>query len=533
MSAPPEAQTAAGRVAGESVNGLHIFRGIPFARVPGRFRPAVPLDPWPGVRDATRFGPAAAQARDKLEAIWGVRLDPGSEDCLTVNVWTPGLDGRRPVLVLIHGGAFIIGAGQWPMMDGANLARRGDLVVVTFNYRLGVLGYLDLPDYPGSGNLGLLDQVAAFEWVRDNITAFGGDPTNVTALGQSAGSISLCALLAAPRARGLFRRAWCMSGAANHVRTPEYAARVTAKVTKLAGGADLMTVPATRLAEIQHQLLSRPDYLGELPFGPVVDGQVLPSPPLQAIANGAAADVPLVAGTTREEVRLWVLYDPMLNWIPPAALRKWLRSLGLRFRDIDMLYRGEYPLANKPQLAMAIASDALFWVPTVRLLEAQARHRPDTRMYLFAWQTQANGGQLGACHAADMPFMFGNLDAPGARRLIGSGPGEPDVSDAMVNALIAYVRSGDPNHAGIPEWPPYRPESRATLVFDTKCEVVQDPHPNVRAVWAGLPFDGVRPATTELPRVRDVKMYFFWWLLFLGGGMLTLIVATGIALLLR
>ena len=533
MNPPPEVPTAAGRVAGESVNGLQVFRGVPFARVPGRFRPAVPLDPWPGVRDATRFGPAAAQNRDKLEAIWGERLDPGSEDCLTVNVWTPGPDGRRPVLVMIHGGAFVIGSGRWPWMDGANLARRGNLVVVTFNYRVGVFGYLDLPTHPGSGNVGLLDQVAALEWVRDNIAAFGGDPTDVTVLGQSAGSISLCALLATPRAKGLFRRAWCMSGAANFVRTPEYAARITAKVNKLVGGADLTTVPAPRLAEIQHQLMNQPEYLGELPFGPVVDGQVLPTPPLQAIANGAAADVQLMAGTTREEVRLWVLYDPKLNWVPPAALRKWLRSLGMRLRDVDALYRDEYPLANKPQLSMAIATDALFWMPTVRLLEAQAKHRPDTRTYLFAWQTQANGGQLGACHASDMPFAFGNLDAAGARRLIGSGPGESEVADAMVSALIAYVRSGDPNHAGIPEWPPYRPEARATLVFDTKCDVVLDPHPNVRAAWAGLPFDGVRPATTDLPRVRDVQMYFFWWLLFLGGGMLTLVLATGIALLLR
>ena len=532
MSAPPEAQTAAGRVAGDSVNGLHVFRGVPFARVPGRFKPPVPLDPWPGVRDATEFGPAAAQNRDRLEAIWGERLDPGSEDCLTVNVWTPGLDGRRPVLVLIHGGAFIIGSGRWPWMDGTRLARRGDLVVVTFNYRVGVFGYLDLPEYPGSGNVGLLDQVAALEWVRDNIAAFGGDPAAVTVLGQSAGAISLCALLATPRARGLIPRAWCMSGAGNFVRTPEYAARITAKVQKLAGG-DLAAVPTARLSEIQHQLMNRPDFLGELPFGPVVDGHVLPAPPLHAIAHGAAADVPLVAGTTREEVRLWVLYNPMLNWIPPAALRKWLRSLGLRFGEIDALYRAAYPLANKPQLSMAIATDALFWMPTVRLLEAQARHRPDTRTYLFAWQTEANGGQLGACHAADMPFLFGNLDAPGARRLVGSAPGEAAVSDTMVNALLAFVRTGDPNHAGIPEWPPYRPEERSTLVFDKKCEVISDPHPDVRAAWAGLPLDGVRPQTTDLPRVRDVQMYFFWWLLFLGGGMLTLIVATGIALLLR
>lgn len=528
-----EATTAAGRVAGESVDGLLAFRGVPFARLPGRFRPCVPLDPWPGVRDATRFGPAAAQNRDKLEAVWGERLDPGSEDCLTVNVWTPGLDGRRPVLVLIHGGAFTIGSGRWPWFEGSNPARRGDMVVVTFNYRLGVFGYLDLPDYPHSGNLGLLDQVAVLEWVRDNIAHFGGDPTNVTAAGQSAGAISLCALMAAPRAKGLFRRAACMSGGANLVRTPEYARRVTARVLKLAGRADPATMSTAAWLDVQKRFLGRPEYLGELQFGPVIDGSVLPTAPLQAIAAGAAADVQLIAGTTREEVRLWTLYSPLLNWLPPGALSKWMRSLGRPPRAVIELYRAEYPLANKPQLMMALASDVLFWMPIIRLLEAQGRHRADTRTYLSAWQTQAHGGQLGAPHASDVPFLFGNMEAPGVRRLLGHGPGDDALSDAALGALTAFARTGDPNHEGIPHWPPYEPDARSTLVFDTPCAVIRDPHPAVREIWADLAFDGVRPAITDLPKVRDVLIYFGWWLLVLGGGMLVLIGATGVALLLR
>ncbi len=521
----PIVETTTGRISGEATDGLLAFRGIPFARA-DRFRPCVAPAPWADVRDCTKFGPPAQQGPDALERIWGEALAPGDEDCLTINVWTPSVDGKRPVLVLIHGGAFIIGSGRWPWFDGANLARRGDLVVVTCNYRLGALGYLDLPEFPGSGNLGLTDQIAAFEWVRDNIANFGGDSASVTACGESAGSMSVCALLAAPKAKGLIHRAICMSGAANLIRTTEYARRVTAKFLKLARvkrGEDLLGWPTAKILAVQREVLRKPNVLGELFFGPVVDGEVLPEPPLVAIQAGRAADVSILAGTTADEIRLWILYKPILNWIPPGAIVPWFRSLGLNRREVEPHYRAAHPIANSPELTMTIAGDAIFWVPTIRLLEAQSRHRSDSRMYLFGYPSPAKGGVLGAPHAGELPFALGNLDAPGAVGLAGTNPDRVPVSDAMCNAWIAFARTGDPNHAGLPEWPTYDLSRRATLRFDTNCEVLVDPRPKVRAAWAELPFDSIRPTATDLPRVRDVMFYFARWIFLVVGGMAFLI----------
>lgn len=527
----PFVETDFGPISGDRTGDLSVFRGVPYARA-DRFRENTPPSPWSETRPCTTFGPSPAQSRDKLERIWGARLDPGSEDCLSANVWTPDVSGRRPVLVLVHGGAFQIGGSAWPWFDGANFARTGDLVVFSFNYRVGAFGYLDLrelggPDYARSGNLGLLDQITAIEWIKRHATRFGGDPNNITVCGQSAGAISVACLLAVPRAKGLFQRAILMSGAGNLVRSTERAAHVTRRFMKLARArtvADLERLTTAQVLAVQSKLFDKPESLGELPFGPVIDPAVLPVPPHQAIANGAASDVQLLVGTTSDEVRLWTLYNGILDWLFPGTLRSWFKRLGLDFADALRVYKDEHPLETQPQLTMSIASDAIFRLPAIRLVEAQNRHRADTRMYLFAYQTTAYGGQLGAAHAADMPFAFGTLDAPGATLLTGDSPERAMVSESMMNRWIDFARSGDL------DWPPYKPDNRQVFVFDRVSSTVVDPQPKTRELWSNLPFDSVVPPAHEMPRTRDILLYFAFWLTLTVGGMAFLTCAVTIAL---
>ena len=353
-------ETTYGPIRGSRQHGFSQFRGIPYASPPVaalRFRPPEPPETRSGTRDVTCFGPPAAQNRDPLDHIFG-RLAPGDEDCLTLNVWTPATDGaRRPVMVWIHGGAFVIGSGCWPWYDGRELIRRGDLVLVTINYRLGTLGFLDLSaetggaEYPTSGNHGLLDQVAALRWVRDNIERFGGDPENVTVFGESAGGISISCLMAVPAARGLFRRAIVMSGGPNLVRFPSTSGAAARAFLQTAGVRDvdgLRILPTKALLKAQKRFLRQNQFGGGMVFGPVVDGSVLPEPPLHAIQAGCARDVALITGTTLDEMRLWSLYVPILRWTRPHALERVLRhAVGDRWREVIAAYRCARPARRR------------------------------------------------------------------------------------------------------------------------------------------------------------------------------------------
>ncbi len=501
-------ETTYGPIRGDRRNDVCRFQGVPYARPPVgklRFRPPEPPEAWTSIRDATQFGPASPQNPDPLDHVWGKVLAPGDEDCLTLNIWTPATDSaRRPVMVCIHGGAFLIGSGRWPWYDGGEFVRRGDVVLVTINYRLGALGFLDLTETPGgefaeSGNHGLLDQVAALRWVRDNIERFGGDPENVTVFGESAGGISISCLLAMPAARGLFRRAIVMSGGPNLVRFPETSRAVTRAFLRTAGLRDvgsLFDVPTRVLLKAQKRFLRRNDFGGDLVFGPVVDGSVLPEPPLHAIRNGCARDVALLTGTTLDEARLWSLYAPVLRWARPHALEEILRhAVGDRWNALIETYRRSRPGERSGNLSMAINGDLLFRMPAIRLAEAQQVHRPmDTRMYLFAWKTPILGGRLGAPHAVEVPFVFGNLKAPGVQLFTGSGGDRNVLSKLVQDAWIAFAKSGDPNHPALPTWPAYRPEGRATLVFDEMTTVEDDPMKMERTIWDDVPFDGLHPS---------------------------------------
>jgi len=506
-------EVAGGRVRGVERSGVWTFSGIPYARAPVgvlRWRPPEPPDPWSGVRPADRFGPIAPQS-GPVEGLT-IPGDPTehAEDCLSLNVWTPALDaGRRPVMVWIHGGGFTSGSGSFLLYRGGALARDGDVVVVTVNYRLGALGFLGHPAVvegstePGEvGNWGLKDQVAALRWVRDHIAGFGGDPGNVTVFGESAGAMSISTLLGVPAARGLFHRAAIESGPA-YTHSPERARSQGEELGKELGIGELtrealVAVPADELVAATQALQNRRSNPGELPlpFLPVVDGAYVPRDPLEAVADGEAASVPLLIGTTRDELTLFALGDPRLANIDDEGLHRWMGRAAPGF-DTDRLVttyrevraaRGESVVPR--DLWVAMGSDLVFRWPSLRTAAAQRPHQPRTFVYLFTWETPAFGGELGSCHALEIPFVFGALHRPLIAAFAGGGPAAEALSERMHHAWLAFARTGDPSHPGIGSWPAWDDDRRATMVFGPDGGVVDGPRDAELAVWAAEPAVG-------------------------------------------
>jgi para-nitrobenzyl esterase len=502
-------ETSGGRIQGERRDGVERYLGIPFARPPLgrlRFRAPEPAEPWSGVRDATRFGGSAPQNPMALAVLPGMEVGEQNEDCLYLNVYTPAADaGRRPVLVWIHGGAFVIGSGSQAIYDGAPLARRGDTVVVTVNYRLGALGFLRLDQVAGSergagGNAAVLDQVAALRWVRENIERFGGDPRNVTIFGESAGGMSVGTLLGVPAAAGLFQRAIPQSGAALNGLPAEQADRTAARFLELCGVAPkrldpLYELPVEKLLAAQGELLMRMQT--ERPrtgmsFQPVVDGAVLPELPQRAIERGSAREVSLLVGTTRDEWRLFGALDPSLGSLDERTLVERVAEFVPRERAAELVetYRKSRAERREPtepkDLALAVETDRIFGIPATRLLEAQLRHRRDAYAYLVTWASPAMGGSLGACHAIELPFVFGTLDKPGMAQFAGSGAEADRLCARMMDAWLSFAREGDPSAPGLPTWRPYETESRATMLLGATCELARDPRGPERRAWDGL-----------------------------------------------
>ncbi|MCC6340430.1 MAG: carboxylesterase/lipase family protein [Acidimicrobiia bacterium] len=481
--------TVHGAILGTVEDGIHVFRGVPYARPPVdslRFRPPQPPEPWTGTRDALDFGPVAAQLPSPLEALFGAAPPAHSEDCLTLNVWTPGLDdARRPVMVWIHGGAFVNGSGSTPWYDGHRFARQGDVVLVTVNYRLGAFGFLHVDgggeEWAGSGNLGILDQVRALEWVRDNIGAFGGDPGRVTIFGESAGAMSVGTLLATPAADGLYHRAILQSGAASTVLTSEAAWETTSLVLDSAGVAsarDLAELPTEAILAAQEKVLARP--MGDigLPFQPVLDGHVLPDNPLRAVRDGKRGNVPTLVGTTLDEMTLFLVLDLRIGDLDGAAIAKMMESaFGSRAEESVGVYSGNRPEATPRDVYTAIATDRVFRIPAIRLAEAQHGQGVASYMYLFAWPTPVFGGALKACHALEIPFVFDNLHQAGAETFTGDGPERQGIADTMHRAWTSFAHDGDPG------WPSYDLDARPTMRFDAQSELVHDPMGDERALW--------------------------------------------------
>jgi len=505
----PRVEIAQGRIAGSREGGVLVFRGIPYARAPQgelRLRAPLPPEPWSGVREAKTFGASAPQTPGRLAALLGSPAEDFAEDCLYLNVWTPAADAaRRPVLVWLHGGAFTTGSGSQPIYDGARLARRGDVVVVTINYRLGALGFLHLPALEreaqeASANPGLLDQIAALAWVQENIAAFGGDPASTTVFGESAGAMSVGTLLGTPRAQGLFARAILQSGAASNVYDREDGLRVAETFMKELGLAadDLAGLRAQPLAAVlAAQDRASAQLLGvvrQLPFQPVVDGDVLPRPPLEAIAGGLSRDVALLIGTNLEEQKLYSPADPKAQLLDDEGLLRRCRRT-LPEPGPDGRPRGEHAIqhyraardglleVSPRELWYAIETDRWFRVPATRLAEQHAAHQPATWAYLFTWKSPALGGMLGSCHALEIPFVFGCVDDRLVQRFVGDHPAVQGISRRMQDAWLAFARSGDPGHAELDPWPRYDAKLRATMLLGEECRVEHAPFETERAFW--------------------------------------------------
>ncbi len=508
-------ETSHGRVEGRSEDGTRVFRGIPYAAPASgnrRFRPPTPPEPWAGVRDATRPGPMAPQSGGLMSRLLG---DPGlatSEDCLSVDVFTPAADGaRRPVLVWIHGGGFTTGSASLPVYHGAALARRGDLVVVSPNYRLGALGFLHQPELAreeggAPGNFGLLDQLAALEWVRENAVAFGGDPGRVTLAGQSAGAMCAATLLGAPRARGLFHRVVLQSGAARNVHGPAAAERVADAFLEEAGVRRgdldaLRALPVETVLGAQARTAERlRRELDDPPFEPVVDGALLPRLPLETIAAGGAGDVPLLVGTNLDEWRFYGLGDPKARQLDAEGLmrrfRRGLPGKDARGRELAVRVVETYRSAREgrasvdaPDLWFAIQTDRWFRHPAMTLAAAHAVHQPETRAYLFTWASPALDGALGACHALEVPFVFGCVDDPRLRPLLGAGAGPRRLSERIQGLWSAFAHGA--RHPEPPEWPRYEAGRRRTLLLGAECRVGDAPAEAERAFWDDISADAL------------------------------------------
>jgi para-nitrobenzyl esterase len=498
--------TTAGKVQGLDKRGVLQYRGIPYARAE-RFRAPQPVEPWAGVREATAFGLIAPQNPSPTEAMLGAQDRPSGEDCLVLNVFTPAADdGARPVMVWIHGGAFVAGSGNVVWYDGSNLARAGDVVVVTINYRLGALGFLHLghldPAFAGSGANGIRDQVTALAWVRDNIAGFGGDPGNVTIFGESAGAMSVGTLLGTPAATGLFHGAIAQSGAARHYHLPDVAEWVTdgflAALDLSPASVDaLLSLPVDEVLRAQSvieqtvQTDARREAgpgAGALTFQPVVDGAVLPQPAIDAVRGGSAVGVHLVAGTTADEWNLFHLQARMRGPLTGEQVRRRLARLVGPDRVDDVLdaYRSARPRADADDLFCAVMTDHVFRIPAVRLAEAQLPHAPRVSLYRFDLPSTAMGGALGACHAIDVPFVFDNLDRGGVDMLLGGLDGDARrLATRTSRAWISVARTGSPAHDDL-DWPAYDRDQRLTCTLDRRVGVAADPEGALRALWDDL-----------------------------------------------
>jgi para-nitrobenzyl esterase len=506
----PVVETVSGRVKGVTSDGAHIFKGIPYgASTAGanRFMPPRKPEPWAGVREAVAYAgrspqAPAAQQRPELATVWGpVDTLPVGEDCLTLHVWTPGLDnGRRPVMVWLHGGAFSYGSANSPRYDSTRLARRNDVVVVAVNHRLNIFGHLDLSQVGGerfaqSGNAGVLDLVAALEWVREHAARFGGDPGNVTIFGQSGGGGKVSALLAMPRAKGLFHKAIIQSGASVRFAERERTTRLADAVLKHLGLRSdqleaLQALPLERLQEAvvpAQATLPRPRYplLDRYNFGPVIDGSLLPQQPFDPGAPAVSDDVPLMIGDTKDEAAIFLAPDDAVwnRTIGEEDLHKRIAAVAGDAADsLLAYYKRRDPSATTADRLITALTASNFAVRSVLLAERKAaRVRAPVWKYSFDWETPAFGGRLKASHSVEVPFVFDTLGVIGEAH---HKPRAQVLADRVSATWATFARSGDPANEAIPAWPAHTAQRRATMLFDDVCRVVDDPDGEVRPLWS-------------------------------------------------
>jgi para-nitrobenzyl esterase len=492
-------ETTCGKLEGLFEKDLYAFKGIPYAAPPVgdlRWLPPQPPVTWPGVRSAKTYGPIAPQEASVLP-ILPAALEPQSEDCLFLNVFTPGLDNRRrPVMVWIHGGAFSIGSGSEPMYTTGTIASNCDVVLVTINYRLGVLGFLNLNvvtngRIPSTGNEGLQDQVAALKWVKENIAAFGGDPDNVTVFGESAGAMSIGCLLNLPEARGLFHKAVLESPVGEMARPLDMSVAITEEFLRIVGLSAKDISPLRALApeillEAQQKTALKTEQ-GAAPVIPVADGVVMPLMPMDSLESGLGFRIPTLIGCNLDEDKFFSLMNPSLFKIDDAGLRRTVSKYvsGEDGSRLIEAYRKARIRRGEPttpfDLFSAINTDVMFRKTAIRIAEAQCKYARAGYNYLFTWESPAAGGKLGACHVLEIGFVFGNYVAS----FNGSGPEADALSAQMQDAWASFARTGNPSCGSSGEWPQYS-NGRSTMVFGRNSRVEKAVYEEERQVWETL-----------------------------------------------
>ena len=483
-------RTATGSLRGYVDNGVHVFKGVPYAASTagaGRFLPPQKRQPWTGVREATRWGERAPQVLggEPPEMLPTDPREPLGEDCLVMNIWTPNPSaGRRPVMVWLHGGGFGSGSGSYGIYEGRELARKHDVVSISVNHRLNLLGFLYLAQYGGkwasASNVGMLDIVAALEFVRDNIAAFGGDPGNVTIFGQSGGGGKVSTLMAMPAARGLFHRAIAQSGTALTAIPAEQAVKTTEQVLqRLKISPDrldqLQTIPFAQLIDVLRPAA------GSAPLpaaGPVLDGKSLPVHPFDPVAPAQSASVPFLTGTTATEMTFFAS-DEQLRPIDGATLRQRVEGLlkvdAAEADRVIALYRKQQPGRDNIDLFLRMETDnGRFRLSVDTQAERKAAQRgAPVYLYRFEYYSPVREGRLKSMHCMEIPFVFDNLEA--GKIYTGISPAAQRIADRISAAWVAFARTGNPNHRGIPDWPAFNATARPTMVFGNETRMVNDP----------------------------------------------------------
>ncbi|WP_029414717.1 carboxylesterase/lipase family protein [Brevundimonas bacteroides] len=493
----PVAPTTNGPVRGYRDGGVTVFKGIRYGADTGqrRFQPSAPPRPWADPADAFAYGPASPQTGPELNQ---------SEDCLFLNVWTPGLDAeRRPVMVYIHGGGYSTGSGSSPLYDGTRLAARNDVVVVTLNHRLNLFGYAYLarfagPAFADSGNAGQLDLILALRWVRNNIAGFGGDPSRVMVFGQSGGGAKIATLMATPSAAGLFHRVATMSGQQVTASGPMNATRrATAWLDALDlppdRAADVANLPVDRLlraAEITDPVLG----YGSLYFGPVLDDRTLTRHPFYPDAPTQSAAIPMIIGNTRDETRAFLGGDPAnhaLTWDDlPGRMTLANMRIDVAPEGVIAAYRAMHPDWSPSDVFFAATTAARSWRGAIIEAEARAAAGTPAFVYQLNWTSPIDGGRRGAMHTDDIPLALDTVAAPGSRA---QGPQAQPMADILSGAFAAFARTGDPNHPGLPAWTPYDLTRRQTMIMDVPPRMEDDPRGGERRLFARVPY--IQPGT--------------------------------------
>ncbi len=496
MGSGPVVETTAGKVRGVSLGKVQAFKGVPYGAStapPNRFMPPQKPKAWSGERNCTALGKRSPQLLSDFHGFVPPEVEvmdrdePLSEDCLMLNVWTPGVGAstKRPVMVWLHGGGYTSGSGGFICYDGAELAGKHDVVVVTVNHRLSVFGYLYLAGlggekYASASNVGQLDIVAALEWVRDNIAAFGGDPKNVTLFGQSGGGGKVSTLMAMPAAKGLFHRAIVQSGAAIRGFTPEAATKTTeeflSRLSLTAKDIDkLQTLPMEKILE------TTDTHKGKRPplaMSPVMDGHSLPVHPFDPTAPAQSANIPLLIGTTETEVTFFP--GTQIDPIDDADLHKRVQAMvpkasEAQVKQLIAAYRAGRPKDSNTDLYLIMSSDGGFRAGVLTEADRKAQQaKAAVYQYYFTWRSPVREGKLRSYHTLEIPFVFDNVD--NCESMTGKGQDRYALADRMAKAWVAFARTGNPNHAGLPKWGAFDTSTRTTMIFDKECRVVNDPY---------------------------------------------------------